>query len=457
MSRFLPDGNTAQMSQGSSETLMARVVKAGSWTLLGNIASQFLRFAGNLLLTRLLFPEAFGLMAIAQSVLSAANLLSDVGLSQSVVRSLRGHEPAFLNSVWTLQIGKGILILLVMTLASGIAAKGYGQPALVQLIPALGLAAFVGGFASTNVALVNRQIEVGRLTLIELGSQVVGMVVMLVWAKLYPTPWALIGGNLANSLARTIATHVALKGPRNRLAWDMTVIREIWQFGGWVMLSSAVTFLAGEGRNLLNAALVNAKVVGLLVLSSTLAFVIWNAIQQVSGRVLFPAYSEVWRDRPEKLPAVVERARRMQLLGGCAVAALFAIGGDRLVGWFYDPRYREAGVFLQIQAVGTIFSFLNASYTGVLWAVGRPGLSTILLAVQVAVVTALIFIGHSMGGTLGLVIGASFTGVIMYPITAAVYARFGLFQPRTDWAPILLGVVMAAFVYRYGSWAAAAL
>ncbi len=443
---------TMRIAAGNS--LLARVIRGGSVTLAGNVGSQLLRFASNLMLTRLLFPGAFGLMAIAQSILTAANLLSDVGLQQAVVRSRRAHERVFLDTIWTLQIVKGLLIVLAMAAIAPFAATGYRQPQLVAIMPALGLASLIAGFASTRIALVNRRIEVGRLTAIELGSQVVGIVVMLVWARLVPTTWALVGGNLAQALAKTLASHWLLEGGRDRLAWDRSVVHEVWQFGGWVMLASGVTFLAGEGRNLLNAALVSASEVGFLVISGTLAFVVWNAIQQVAGRVLFPAYAEVVRERPQNLPAVVERSRRLQLLGGCVVAALFALCGDRLVRWFYDPRYAMAGIFLQIQAVGTMFSFLNASYTGVLWALGRPGLNTVLLAVQVVIVATLTLVGHALAGTLGLVVGASCTGLAMYPVNALLFRRFGLFQPRTDWAPIACGLVCAFYVAHFGGWMA---
>jgi O-antigen/teichoic acid export membrane protein len=391
-------------------------------------------------------------MAIAQSILTAANLLSDVGLQQAVVRSKRGHEKAFLDTIWTLQVAKGLLMFALMAAMGPFAARGYDQPALMEIMPGLGIAALISGFASTKIALVNRKIEIGRLTAIEIGSQVVGIVVMLAWAWAVPTTWALVAGNIANSLARVAASHWVLKGPGNSFAWDRSIVAEVWQFGGWVMLSSGVTFLVGEGRNLLNAALVDASVIGMMVLSSTLVFVVWNAIQQVSGRVLFPAYAEVWRDRPDNLPTVVERSRRAQLLGGCAIAMIFALFGDRLVHLFYDSRYREAGAFIQIQAVGTMFSFLSASYSGVLWAIGRPGLNTVILAIQAAVVAVLVIVGHALGGTIGLVALSSCTGLVMYPINAYIYGKFGLFQPKTDALPLLMGIAAAAYVAYAGSW-----
>ena len=419
----------------------------------GNIGSQVLRFASNLLLTRLLFPSAFGLMAIAQSILTAASLISDVGLQQSVMRSKRAHDQAFLDTIWTMQVVKGLLILAVMACAAPFAASGYNQPALVEIMPALGVVSLIAGFASTKVIIANRRIEVGRLTMLDIGSQVFGIVVMLVWARIVPTTWALVGGNLASALARVVVSNWFFEGPGNRFRWERDTVREVWEFGSWVMVASGVTFLAGEGRNLLNAALVSATEVGLLVISSTLTFVVWNAIQQVSGRVLFPAYAEVVRERPGSLPTVVERSRRWQLLGGCGVSLLFVLLGDRLIRWCYDPRYAMAGAFLQIQAVGTLFSFLSASYSGVLWALGRPRLNTVLLSIQVVVVAVLTLVGHAVGGTVGLVAGASCTGLVMYPINATLYHRLGLYQPRTDWLPILLGILSALYVLHFGAWA----
>jgi O-antigen/teichoic acid export membrane protein len=429
-----------------------KILKGGSWAIFGNFGSQFLRFVSNLWLTHLLFPAAFGLMAIAQSIMAAARLLSDIGLQQSVIRSSRGHDPEFLNSIWTLQILKGIGMFVVMWVVAGYAADAYQQPLLAQVIPGLGLAALISGFASTKMALLNRNIEMGRVIAMEMGTQIGGILVMGIWAWISPTPWALVAGNIFNSLAMTFATHVFLKGPRNRLAWDTSAVKEVWAFGGWVMFSSGVTFLVGEGRNLLNGKLVDSKTIGLMVISTTLVMVVWSAIQAVSGRVLFPAYSRVWRDRPEEIGRVIERARRLQLVGACAVAILFALFGRHVVHLFYDDRYRAAGAFIEIQAVGSIVGFLGGTYGGVLWAIGRPAISTFLLCGQLLLTVALIVGGHALGGTIGLVTGVSLVGVAMYPINSIVYARYGLFQPKTDWLPIVIAAVLGVYVYYFGAW-----
>ena len=73
--------------------LVHRVLRAGGWTIFGFGASQLLRLGGNLILTRLLFPEAFGLMAIVQAVLVGVTLLSDIGVEQSIIHNKEAMSP----------------------------------------------------------------------------------------------------------------------------------------------------------------------------------------------------------------------------------------------------------------------------------------------------------------------------------------------------------------------------
>ena len=75
-----------------------RVARGLSWTVVGFSASQVLRFAANLALTRLLFPDAFGLMALVQVFVTGLVMFSDVGLGQSVMQNKRGDEDDFLNT-----------------------------------------------------------------------------------------------------------------------------------------------------------------------------------------------------------------------------------------------------------------------------------------------------------------------------------------------------------------------
>ena len=65
-------------------SLKKRAVNGSIWSVTGFGAGQFLRLVSNLLLTRLLFPEAFGILALVQVVLQGIKMFSDVGISTSL-------------------------------------------------------------------------------------------------------------------------------------------------------------------------------------------------------------------------------------------------------------------------------------------------------------------------------------------------------------------------------------
>src|SRR5882672_9646548 len=101
--------------------LRARVLHAGGWTVAGFALSQAIRFGANLVMTRLLVPEMFGVMAIATMLMYGLALFSDVGLRQSIVQSRRGSEAVFLNTAWAVQILRGALIwCAALALALGV-------------------------------------------------------------------------------------------------------------------------------------------------------------------------------------------------------------------------------------------------------------------------------------------------------------------------------------------------
>ena len=83
------------------------MVGATQWVVLTSGLGHVLRLGSNLILTRLLVPEMFGLMSIASTVGTILAMLSDIGLRQAVVRSTRGDDKGFLDTAWTIQIVQG--------------------------------------------------------------------------------------------------------------------------------------------------------------------------------------------------------------------------------------------------------------------------------------------------------------------------------------------------------------
>ena len=182
------EGSHERLSK-NARSLKFRAFRAGSWVVTSHVAAQLLRLIGNLVMTRLLAPDAFGVMAMAMTVQGIVSLCADTGLRQAIIQSPNGGKPLFLNTAWTLEIWRSWMIWAVcLAIAIGLYAagslgwlppgSGYATPVLPAIIAVMSLSAVIQGFQSMNAILAHRNLELHRLTLVELFTQVVGLLVM---------------------------------------------------------------------------------------------------------------------------------------------------------------------------------------------------------------------------------------------------------------------------------------
>lgn len=435
------------MSSKSILTLRQRVLKSGSWTLAGYGVNQALRLGGNLILTRLLFPEAFGMMAIIQAVMYGVHMLTDVGIGPSIVQKYRGNDPAFLNTAWTVQIVRGFLAWVGLCALALPMAKFYGEPLLAGLLPVVGLGAIISGFNSTKLHTAQRNLEAARVTQIEVGTYALGLLCTVYLAWLMQSVWALVWGGVIAACLKMIASHVALHGIKNQFAWDRDALGHLRGFGRWILLSSALTFLSVEGARLLIGAMLDMRQLALFTLASTMSLMFWQAMQQVAVRVFFPAYSEVHRSNPKNLITILYKVRLTLILPSWGLAVLFIFFGSHLMETLYDERYHGSGVMLEQLAAGTLVACVWGSYSGVLLAMGKVAAMTLLMAIQIACQFGAIYIGYHYWGGTGIVMGVAAANWIMYPVNAFVMYRNGLWQPKLDLVFLAASVLIVVLVW----------
>lgn len=355
----------------ATASLRDRALRAGSWNLVAQVASQVMRLGGNLVMARLLLPEMFGVMVIATTVSVLLHLLSDVGLRQNIIQSQRGDDPHFLNTAWTVQIIRGfVLFALTLLLALGAwlaqlaelwpAGSTYAAPVLPMVLAVTGLSAVLWGFQSTKIDVAVRTFQQKRVVLVDLTSQLVGLAVMLVLGYLTHSVWALVIAGLVSALAWTLLGHTALEGPRNRLEWDRSALTELIVFGRWILLSSMVGVLAMYGDRMWFGASMTAAQLGVYSIAVLILGAVQTALMKIFGAVALPAFSEAARaDDKERLKALYHRFRLLVDLLVLFICGGFLTASPLLIGWMYDDRYREAGPMLAILSL----SFLTLRYT----------------------------------------------------------------------------------------------
>ncbi len=427
-------------------SLRQKVVRAGGWTITGFVASQVMRLGGNLVLTRLLFPEAFGLMSVVYVLMTGLVLLSDFGINQSIIQNRRGDDPLFLNTAWVVQILRGgVITVFIVFLSLAIPAmvgagwipenSVYADPMLPWVLVVFSSTAIFQGFESTRIALARRRVLLKRVTQLELFSQLVALVVMLLSAWLYRSLWALVAGAVVAAALRCLLSHVWLEGPPSRWQWDRDVFREIFHFGKWIFLASILGFLWMNGDRLILGGMLSAGLMGVYSVAYLLSNAVMMLYSSIIARVLFPAFSEVVNTRPENIPGVYRRIQFIADAGLFAVAGFLFSAAPSIVGILYDVRYHEAGEMLSVRAL----TLVGARYAVVEFLCLAKANTRILVVsnlVRLVVLYVCMPIAYSQFGMEGALYAIVFSYFAAWPFAWMYKAKHGLAHWLDEFAPI---------------------
>jgi O-antigen/teichoic acid export membrane protein len=415
-----------------------QIITAGFWVVGMFGLSQLLRLGSNLVVTRLLTPEMFGLMAIVYVVLHGVNMFSDLGFWAFIVRHKKGAEKRILDTVWTMQVVRGwfmfiIIILLAATLVFTTNFLGinlgrvYGDYNLPLLLVIVGFIAVISGYNTLASALVSRDLKRARLELIEFSSQLLGAIVMLVWAWKAPSVWALASAGVVAAIFNVMLTY-KLFSYRHNIAWDPVVVKEVFTFGKWIFIASALTYLAMQGDRLIFASYISIAQLGVYSIAFMLVGVVANVIQQLNTKVCFPIFSRLVILTPGKLKTKYYSIRlRQDIVSFFLIGVLISIS-PRLIEFLYDDRFYDAGWMMQILSfslIGVVMSALGLECLSALSITKIRMKVMYYKALSVFIGLPVLFYFYGFVGALWGVVLSSFVGI---PVQYLEMKRQGLFS-----------------------------
>ncbi|MEQ8277544.1 MAG: oligosaccharide flippase family protein [Deltaproteobacteria bacterium] len=402
------------------------VVAAG-----GQGVSMVLRFASNWMVAQLLLPDMLGLAGTVNAVVLGLQMISDIGVHQNIVQHERDDD-AFTDTAFSVSLLRGILLFLMGCALAYPAAWWYERPELAALLPFTALSALLNSAMPTKYARLSRDMELVRLTLLNLGSHAIGIAVMVAYAYVFRSVWALVLGAVVTAGAKWFLSVVAIPGRMNRFAWEPEAVRDLINFGKWVFLSTLLMYVSRHFDQLVIPKLENMGVAGVYGIAVSLAMTPLFLGGAVIGQVLFPALAESKRVDAETFQRRFDKARNVMLPLHIYVCAGVALGSAPLIR-IYKPVYADAAWMCQLLTLSMWFQYLQEAWTQALVAVGDTRSQAISNAVRVVIMVPLILIGFEVAEVPGLILGGALGAISGYAVVGWRIRRLGLrvFGPDT--------------------------
>jgi O-antigen/teichoic acid export membrane protein len=386
------------------------------WLAIFFIVSRLLRLCSTYILTDLIAPQDVDLMNLVYDVIVALHTFSDIGLELSIIQSKRGDEQVFLNTAWTIQVVRGIVLWLCCFLIAWPVAQFYESPELLWLLPVFGLTKLISGFKSTALYTLSRHMKFRILAIFKLGVQAVNLTVMIVWAWFNPTVWAFVFGSLVSAVIEVVWSHRLVPQLPNRIVWERRAVLDLFSFGKWILIAAVALFVFERLETFILERQISVEQLRVYHVAFNLAT---TALPLFIGfgfslAVLFPFFSRQAELSRDRLRSKFRQPRWLILLVGAAILTVTIGFADLLVFALYPKSYVDAAWMLPILSLGLWPVLLSQTINPLLFAIGQPRYAAFGRLLQLIFLLIGLPLGFSLAGLVGAVIAVALTSLPFY-------------------------------------------
>lgn len=375
-------------------------------------------------MARILSPSAFGLFGIATMAASGLQVLADFGLRSVLiarVSSRDGRTQSWVDTVWTMEAARGILVACAMALSAGAIARFFNEPEARNLAYVLAFGVAVAGTINTGLYLLERELKFGRVVLVEQVASAIGLGVAIWLGLWWRSAESLAWASVASSVT-AVTLSFLLVSTRPRLRIDMALAREAMGTGLSLFVVGVLTFVTTQFDNLVIGRVIGAEALGVYLVSYNLAMLPVNVVGTIVGRVMLPAYAG--RLEQDRHDALVYWAHTMRAIGWLllALALPMWLFADALVLLLYGDQWAEAAQVLPVLAFVGFMRGLTRGAGPMLLALGRQDFDAKAKTVEAALFVAMVL---SFVGLFGFgMLGAAWAGLVCYGLAALVRIVF---------------------------------
>lgn len=374
-------------------------------------AQAILKLGSSLVLTRILQPEAYGIITILMSILFVVEMLSDLAVHTFIIRDPNAEEPRYLNTAWTIRlIRSSINCAIVFAFASTISSL-YGAPALKAPLRIMAIWFLLGGLESLSYPLAIRRKNSRVYVYAELKAAILSTAFTIIYCFLSRDYWGIVYGVLVNRALITIMSHFVYPEISLRLQVDREAARAMFGISKFALPSSLLWLAISQFDKIVFLRLFNLQLLGVYGLAGNISGPIESLIAKISQMVLYPRCAHYFRtDRATySLKYYTENIRVFASM--IIVPAVVGGAAQLIIVKLYDSRYAQAGAVLGAFMVRAVILSLSSSAADMLIATGEYQIllvGNVLTSVWICLAS---FVGYYFFGFMGFVYGVALNGV----------------------------------------------
>ncbi len=291
--------------------LKAQVLHSLKWVALGKIVTQIMRWAMTFWVIRLLAPEDYGVVAMADVFFSFLTLFIGSLFTPSIIQSKELTVKTLRQIFGMILIVHSSLFALQVFIADFIGAY-YQSDIVTEILKVNAFCFLILAFEVIPAAILARNLEFKKVSIIAAIANISAAITTLVMAYLGYGFWSLIYGEIVSIFLRTIMTLI-ISPIRYLPSFKLSEVTPLLKFGSLLTGNTILVYIFLHMDIAIAGRYMSAVEIGLFAIGLQFALMPQKKILPLLKQVAFPAFSKI-QEQPEKINNYIIKAQKLSLL-----------------------------------------------------------------------------------------------------------------------------------------------
>lgn len=350
------------------ENLKKKTVSSLVWSACQRFGTLFLAFVGNLILARFLTPNDYGLIGMLTVFISLSETFIDSGLGSALIQKNNPSEEDYSTVFWT-NITISFFCYTILFFLAPFIAKFFGIALLEKILKIKGLVLIIQAFRIIQTTKFQKELNFKHLSIVYFVCSLVSTITSIVLACLGFGVWSLVAKTLVESSLKTIIL-IAIGKWRPLFCFSWTSFKNLFSYGGVMLLTSLVLRLYSSMQSLLIGKTFSAKELGFYTQAAKLEEVPTTAMEGVVNQVTFPVFSKI-KDEKEKIQKGLKKILNCVSFLSFPLMVFFIICAEPIFDFLFTDIWKPSIPYFKYLCLVGMMVSVNTINTNLIKATGK--------------------------------------------------------------------------------------
>ncbi len=418
------------------DDILGKSLRGGGFLAAGSFLENGGRFIRNIILARLLAPEAFGIMATITASVAVIEAITQIGLRQSTIQNKNSPEAGFINAVWWISSIRGLSLYTIAFFAAPHIAIYFNQPEATNILRIGFLVVLLNGLISPRVHLLEKDLRFKKWVILMQGAAICGVIIAIAASFYLRSVWGLVLGYLGESFLRLILSFIFCPMfPSFRISREHA--GNVIQFSKRMFGLPILMMIYAQLDIYVIGKILSVQALGMYVLVRSLADMPGTFYSKIVDPILLPVFSK-HQDNISEIKRLILLATKLSgivLIPFSCFMIFFAKPVLRIV---YGVDYAALAIPFAIMAVSILIVMMATTIVQGYFALGQPNLHRNASIARTLIFIIIIYPATKFLGLTGAAL-ASLIAMIILISVQILYAKrifyFSVGEYLKTWLP----------------------